>query len=149
MLNITSDFTQDEISNWIKEDLNSIIYEMGEVMFKAGCKVVDLARAKTKNEGGFGNITWNLRGSIGCLLLIDHNIPDEFIYFPPVSKGEEGRQKGIDYAREIALLVDDGAPVLIIVAGEEYAGYVQDMEDYDVIDGSTKRFDSLLKQILS
>jgi len=149
MFSITPGFSQGDLAKWINEDVDAIIYDMGEAMFKAGCKVVDLARAKTKAEGGFGNITWNLRGSIGCLLLINHRIPDEFIYFPSLGKGEEGRQKGIDYAREIALLVDDGDPLLIIVAGEEYAGYVQDMHDYDVIDGSTKLFDSLLKKVVS
>lgn len=148
MFSITADFTPDDLSKWIKEDFDSVIYDMGKAMFQTGCKVVDLARAKTKSEGGFGNITWNLRGSIGCVLLINHKIPDEFIYFPTVSKGEEGRQKGIDYAREIALLVDDGDPVLIMVAGEEYAGYVEAMEDYDVISGSVMRFDSLLKSVL-
>jgi len=148
MFSITADFSDDELEKTILEDVNIIISEMADRMFQAGKKVVDLARSKTKSEGGFGNITWNLRGSIGCVLLINHEIPEEYIYFPPVSKGGEGVKKGIDYAREIALLVDDGDPVLIMVAGEEYAGYVEALDDYDVISGSVMKFDSLLKSVL-
>lgn len=132
----------------INESLNFQIRHVAEEMFEAGKKVVELARQKTRSEGSFNNITWNLRGSIGCVLLIDHELPSEFIYFPSVSQGEEGRIKGINFAKEIALLVDDGDPTLIFVAGEDYAGFVEAREDYDVITGSSYKFDKLFRELL-
>ncbi|RLJ80204.1 hypothetical protein [Pedobacter alluvionis] len=88
---LSNDFLESELKKWMSDDVNSVIYDMAKALFKTGCKVIDLARAKTKSEGGFGDIVWNLRGSIGCLLVINHHIPDEFIYSPSVSKGSEGR----------------------------------------------------------
>lgn len=140
-------FQKQNSKKWIQDDVNSIIYEMATKMFRTGIQVIDLARAKTKDDGGFVNITWNLRRSIGCLLVINYHIPYEFIYFPPISKESNGRQKGIEFAREIAQLVDDGEPARIMVAGMDYASYVQTVER-DVLEDSTLLFVSLLKQVL-
>lgn len=148
MISFRANFNPSDLQKMFNDDLQNILDEFAQKMFDAGKKVVDLARQQTKAEGGFGNITWNLRGSIGCALLINHELPEEYIYFPPLSQGEEGRQKGIAFAKEIALLVDDGDIILIMVAGEEYAAYVEAMEDYDVLSGSAMQFDSLLRSVI-
>jgi|GEM_PF-1574983 len=149
MILLTADFSQADLEKDIRDSFESIVDDIAQNLFEAGCRAVDLARAKTKSEGGFGNITYNLRGSIGCVLVLNHSIADEHIYFPPLTAGEDGRQDGISYAREIALLVDEGEPVLIFCAGMFYAGYVEGLEDYDVITGSSKKLDSLFKALLN
>lgn len=143
-----ADFNFSDLENDIRESLDFQIRSVADALFEAGKKAVDRARLQTRSEGGFGNITWNLRGSIGCVLLIDHELPSEYIYFPPVSNGEEGRKIGEDYAREIALLVADGEPTLILVAGMDYAGYVEARDGYDVITGSSLQIDKLFKSLL-
>jgi hypothetical protein len=131
---IEADFTAQDLENWIQDDLNEWFDELAAELLRVGRGLVDEARAKTKSEGGFGNITWNLRSSIGCAVVRNHTIRAEEIYFPQIAKGDEGHKTGIAYAREIALLIDDGDIYLLFVAGMDYASFVQAREGTDVIE---------------
>lgn len=124
-LDITADFSFSDLDQWINEDLNNWFDAQANAMFIKGKELVDKARAKTREDGGFGNITWNLRSSIGCVLVKNHIILPEYIYFPQIGKGDRGHVTGVNYAREIATLEDDGDIYLIFVAGMEYASLVQ------------------------
>ncbi|WP_169305033.1 hypothetical protein [Pedobacter cryotolerans] len=148
MSNFTPDFSINDLFNHIDDGLQSIIDEAAEQLFNAGKKVVDMARARTRADNGFGNITWELRNSIGCLLVNNNQILDEHIYFPPLAQGIEGTKIGISYAREIALLVSDGSPVLIFVAGMDYAAFVESTER-DVISMSSLSFGKIFKQLIN
>jgi hypothetical protein len=147
MFSITSDFNLDDLDKFIDGKVNNWIEGIGDKMFEAGKQVVDRARAQTKSEGGFGNITWNLRSSIGCVLVHNHDIADEHVYFPEIGQGDEGHKTGIAWARELALLMDDGDTFLIFVAGMEYAKILED-NDIDVISGSWDKFDKQFKALL-
>ena len=133
----------------IENDINGFIEDMQDHIFEsrkaAGISFVDKARARTKSEGGFGNITWNLRASIACVVVKDHQIA--FRYSPPISNAPEGNQKGIAHAEEIALLVDDGGMTLVVVAGMDYAAAVEG-KDLDVISGSSLQFEKEFKALL-
>jgi hypothetical protein len=150
MLNITADFNlkalNSHLENFIEDKKNNLV----EILKKAGEEAVDRSRAKAKTGpftgGGFGNITWNLRGSIGYVIVKDHQIIDR--YFPPLPDGDQGTAKGIKYAEEIALLLDDGDIMLIVVAGEEYAYFVE-AKGYDVISGSEAHMESELRTALT
>ena len=148
MFSIEQDFEDDFLDNLINSDVEEIINELAETMFETGKRLVDRARAKTKTEGGFGNITWNLRASIGCVLANNSQILDQHVYFPTIPESSNGQIEGENFAREIALLVDEGEPVLIFVAGMEYAIFVES-KGRDVIRLSGELFDSTFKQLLA
>lgn len=150
MLNITADFKLNDLNNHLDKFIEDAKNNLVEVLKKVGASAVDRARSKVKTGpftgGGFGNITWNLRGSIGYVIVKDHQIIDR--YFPPLPDGDQGTTRGIKYAEEIALLLDDGDIILIVVAGEEYAYFVE-AKGYDVISGSEAHMESELRTALT
>jgi hypothetical protein len=146
-ITIEANFNMKDIEDYINETVNHWIDDIADSMFEAGKIVVDKARAQTKAEGGFGNITYNLRSSIGCVVVSNHQILDKHIYFPKIGKGDEGHKQGIAYAREIALLLDDGDVFIVVVAGMEYASFLED-NGHDVISGSCESFKKLFRALL-
>jgi hypothetical protein len=148
MIRIERNFNMKDIEDYINDTFNGWVEDIADTMFESGKIIVDLARAKTKAEGGFGNITWRLRASIGCVVVSNHQIQDKHVYFPSIGKGEEGRIKGIALAREVALLVDDGETYIILVAGEDYASILEDNR-IDVVSGSWSKFDKQFRQLLN
>ena len=124
MFSVEAEINLDAIAGMITGGVDSWIDDTIEDIFGVGKKLVDDARAKTKEENGFGNITWNLRGSIGCGIIYEGSIKKT--YFPPINGGTVGEQVGLSYLQEIAVLVDEpGQVILLFVAGMEYASFVQ------------------------
>ena len=146
MLSIEANFTIKDLEKDFKNFTEAIKNDLADKLYETLKILVDKARAKTRAENGFGNITWNLRASIGGVIVKDHRIVHR--YFPPIPLGVEGNLKGIGYAEEIALLLDDGDLMLIMVAGMEYARYVEARER-DVISGSSLYFDQEFKRLLA
>lgn len=124
MFKIQADFNLNDLNAIVNGVVDGWVEELIERYKAAGIRFVDKARAQTKEEGGFGNVTWNLRSSIGCLIAYNNQILLE--YFPPIKGGTDGEKIGSMYAREIALLVNEPDTVfLIVVAGMEYASLVE------------------------
>lgn len=146
MLKITADFNLNDLNRDLDKFIEDAQKKFVEVLKKVGKQAIDRSREKTKLQGGFGNITWNLRGSIGYVIVKDHQIIDK--YFPPLPDGDFGTIEGIKYAKEIALLLDDGDIMLIVVAGMEYAFFVE-TKGYDVISGSSAHMESELRTELN
>jgi hypothetical protein len=147
MFSLTQNFKISDIENDIKSFIDSMQADIVNALKGTLIELVDRARAKTKSEGGFGNITWNLRSSIGGVIVADHAIIET--YFPPIGKGEVGRSKGIAYAQELALLSDSGEITIVIVAGEDYAYLVESRDDTDVISGSSLRFEKTFLSLMN
>lgn len=146
MLSIEANFTIKELEKDFNKFTEAIKNDLAGKLFETLKILVDKARRKTKAEKGFGNITWNLRASIGGVIVKDHRIVHR--YFPPIPLGVEGNLKGIAYAEEIALLLDDGDIMLIMVAGMDYAKHVECTER-DVITGSSLYFEQEFKRLLA
>ena len=146
MLNITADFKLNDLNNHLDKFIEDAKNNLVEILKTVGRKAVDRSREKTKVQGGFGNITWNLRGSIGYVIVKDHEIIDR--YFPPLPDGDQGTTEGIKYAEEVALMLDDGDIMLVVVAGMEYAYFVE-AKGYDVISGSSAHMESELRTALN
>lgn len=146
MIKIEQEFNQRDIENDFLEFADHAELEIVSAMKKAGQLVVDSARQKTRESGGFANITFNLRASIGYVIS-DPNGQVIDVYFPSIGKGEEGRLKGIEYGHELATMFNDGDYMLFIIAGMEYAALVEARSD--VISGSLgllqKEIESLLR----
>jgi hypothetical protein len=124
MFNIQANFNEKDIEAYIKAETEAWLRSLLEPFRITGRDLVDKARAKTKSENGFGNITWNLRSSIGYLLIYNGEVVET--YFPTLEGGSEGSSTGENYAREIAALINSHEGIqLVIVAGMEYATLVE------------------------
>jgi hypothetical protein len=145
MFKIVAEFSDADLQALIESDSNAWFSSLMEVYRQKGKLAVDRARAKTKDDGGFGNITWNLRGSIGMCIVQQGQIIET--YFPPIGKGDEGTKIGTETAQRLATYgagKDD--IVMYIVAGMNYASFVQSV-DRDVIKGSTLIFEEEVKAL--
>lgn len=149
MIDITADFSDKDLEDWINADAQEWFNELTETMRAVGKKCVDRARAKAKpEEGAFGNITWNLRSSIGYVLVYERKVIEA--YFPVLKSGSLGSQTGENYAREIALLINEGDSIeLVIVAGMDYASIVQEAKGFDVIAVSTALFEAEVTKLMA
>lgn len=99
--------------------------------------------ARTKAD--FTDRTGNLRSSIGYVILKNGQVVDS--NFEDSSQGTDkatGKAKGFDYA--MANVEANIGYVLIVVAGMEYAVYVESM-GYDVITGSSMTAEDELKEL--
>jgi len=109
--------------------------------YKIAC-IKMVQRAKQTNT--YKDQTHKLRSSIGCVIYYDGK--EVYNYFESTGgeKGGEGVQQGLAYAGTIAGQQGDKIIVSVIVAGAEYALYVE-AKGYDVLTGSTRQFADDLK----
>lgn len=147
MITITADFDLDAAFAYIDQEEALWIESMMESYREAGRNFVANARRKTRPGGSFYNWTWNLRSSIGYLLLNDGKVIES--YFPTLQTGAEGSVTGDAFAREISNEGNefDTGVGLILVAGMDYAKFVQS-KGYDVIGGSEPGFIAEVKTML-
>lgn len=143
-IKVTANFNLAGIAKEMEREIAAYKAEKIQAYIDAATVWMERAREKTKQQGGFGNITFNLRSSIGFLLL--DNGREIAIEFEAVANGEDGVKKGMDYARELAGGYPEGI-VLICVAGMEYAAAVES-KGYDVITGSSLYIEEDLAQLL-
>ena len=91
-----------------------------------GMQCVTLARSL----GNYQDRTGNLRNSIGYLIQKDGVVIDTF--FQAVGGGTLGKDTGETYAKDVGKNYPNGY-ALIVVAGMEYAGYVEDVHNLPVL----------------
>jgi len=114
---------------------NAILYRLELV----GWEFVKMAREKTASNGGFNDVTGNLRSSIG-FAIIDHGKINTENYD---GKGSLGKQEAKNFIRTLKGDFEDGY-ALIVVAGMGYAAAVES-RGKDVITGSSIEAESILK----
>ncbi|RZJ91070.1 MAG: hypothetical protein EOO20_06240 [Chryseobacterium sp.] len=148
MFSLEPAFNFQQFDRELEENFNGLVAEIAQALFETGVKLVDLARMKTKSDGGFGNVTFDLRASIGCVLVLNSQISEDHIYFPQIAESSDGHTTGLNFAREVAFLVDEGEPVLVFSAGQEYA-FILESKGIDVITGSSLHFESEFKRLIN
>jgi len=142
MINITADFDLNDLNRIINSDVQDWLDELVDYYRKSGKLFVERAVAKAT----FNNITWNLRSSIGYLIIYNGQILES--YFINLKDGTEGQEVGREYAEFVARLIDEGEGLsMALVAGEEYAAFVE-AKGKDVIKGSTAYFETQIKALL-
>ena len=147
MLSITADFKIEDIQKDFMALEENIKQDIIRGLSNTLEQLVDRARAKTKDDYGFGNITWDLRSSIGGVIVAGGQIV--FRYFPTIGKGDNGHKTGNAFAEEIANLVNDHDEItLIFVAGMDYGRFVE-TQGHDVITGTSFYIEEYLKKNLS
>lgn len=116
-------------------------------------------KARLPHLGDWNDITGNLRSSIGYGVY-EHGKEQILSAFEVVRKGHEGKAKGIALVEELARKYSNTF-VLVVVAGMDYASYVEAKENRDVLASATldalskmdrymnKAIDKAIKQINS
>jgi len=140
-LKLTPKFKVTDLLKQVKDDIDRIENDILERFQMVGDEFVAMARSQPKPPG-FGDVTGNLRSSIGYIVFRDGKPAfDDFS-----GETEEGKQQGYDVAMEFEDLPQSGF-CLVVVAGMEYAAAVES-KGYDVISGSSLHAEKLLKESL-
>lgn len=113
----------DQWSDEIEEQVIRILTRVGEEFVKA-------AREMSKAQGGFGDVTGNLRSSIGYFILKDGEIVNQMIYLSSIGTD---KATGVATSKRIV----ESMPTfigyrLVGIAGMNYASYVES-KGYNVI----------------
>jgi hypothetical protein len=125
VITISADFNMADIEAYIREEEEAWYDEIIASLRTTGRTLVDKARAQTREDGGFGNITWNLRGSI-VMCLVDEEGKIFETYAPPITKGAHGTKIGKEMAEALAVYGRNAQEItMVFVAAENYATFVQ------------------------
>ena len=110
----------------IEQAITSRLQYIGETF-------VNNARNKNRSDGGFGDVTGNLRSSIGYIVLKDGKRVSENL--KQTAKGSEGVATAKKIFNELKVKFNKGF-VLIVIAGMDYAAALES-KNKDVITGSS------------
>lgn len=126
-----------EITDAVMREIPDVV----KVLQYVGEMCVNEARTK----GNYMDRTGNLRSSTGYIIVVGGEIVDDggfqVIQGTHTSKsgdvstfsGDEGAKKGREYAETLAATIEENQIALIVVAGMEYAKYVESKENYEVL----------------
>lgn len=149
MLKIKANWSEVDLRKYIDQEIEAYLGSVVETYIKAGKAMVDDARGRTKDasKSSFGNITWELRNSIGCVVY--RGSKKALGYFPVLSTGAQGSKDGEAYADLIASEYTNATDiVLIVVAGKEYAAAVQS-KGYNVIEATALGAEKILERFIN
>ena len=130
---ITCKTPMSEIQAYIKNSIERIDKVVIRNLQRLGEEAVIYARNRTGAESWYDQ-TGNLRSSVGYVIALDGEIVRTG-GFSQILDGAEGTEEGKQFANEMAA-ASSGRYVLIVVAGMNYASYVEEMENKDVLASS-------------
>ena len=125
MISLEATYKMDRVKSYIQKRVDQRIDGIVEYLRKQGVVYTTAARNKTLANRPYTNRTFNLVSSVGFAIVKDREIIES--YFPLLETGSEGKAKGEATAERFAK-EDAGSDelVLVLVAGEDYASFVQD-----------------------
>jgi hypothetical protein len=143
-MGIQSNFNMGAMRKYAESRIDDFTQAM-LMAYKDAC-VEMVKRAKQTNT--YTDQTHALRSSIGCI--INYKGKEWFNYFESAGgeKGSEGVAAGLNFARETVNQYSDKTIVAVVVAGMDYALYVES-KGFDVLTGSTRQFESDLQAGIS
>lgn len=137
-------WTEAQIDRYLKKFRDNADDISFEVLMQAGEYAVKIAR----EEGRYTNITGNLRSSIGYAVVNSGSITTKKTDRANVgTDGGKGVQEADKLITELARQYNNGL-VLIVVAGMEYAVYVEAMENKDVLTNAAFKGSAYLKSLI-
>jgi hypothetical protein len=121
---IKSNYQRGDAEKEFRKVQDEIDFEIIRAMSYAGEKFVKDARNMTKTQGGFGDVTGNLRSSIGYFILKDGEIikSDTKQVSGPKGDGGEGLATAIT---ELLFIENKTGFQLVGIAGMNYASAVE------------------------
>lgn len=118
----------DKWANKIENRVNQLVLR---AFMRLGEQCVARIRERPQ-ESSWYDQTGNLRSSIGYGVVHNGELVEQS-YFDTIAGGQEGSNAGNDYLESCVDDVRDAEWALIVVAGMEYATYVEDMDGKDVL----------------
>lgn len=145
---ITPKFTRRDMDVLFKDRLRRIDQAIVLSLCTLGEKCVNHARDLTPATGGFGDVTGNLRSSIGYVVYRNGSpVKIDFkLKSGPQGSGSVGYSAGQSLASEVAAKYPKGY-VLVVVAGMNYAVYVES-KGRDVLTSAEKIAETELPKML-
>ncbi len=113
------------VCNYLGSANEAVETACAEVYAEAGAYIVDSIRSGRMSD--WDDQTGNLRSSIGYVVCVKGRVV-KMSDFSIVREGAEGARKGRELAERLARELSSRDMALIIVAGEEYAVYVEAVE---------------------
>lgn len=132
--------TDAEIDRQLEEYVAQAKYIIARRLRRIGEEVVNEMRMK----GTYQDQTGNLRSSTGYVVVMDGKIV-EMSAFETVKQGADGSKQGKAFVKELASKFPTDT-VLIVVAGMDYAYYVQNKHERDVTISGELLANELLKK---
>ena len=142
-MGLKAKYTVNDISRYLQKVTDKVEKRIFNTLVYVGEWFVSEARSMTKSEGGFGDVTGNLRSSVGYFILKNGHIVHENT--AKIHGGTEGIAAAKNVLRDIKKIKGFQ---LIGVAGMNYAVYVE-AKGYNVISLQADMALVELKTILS
>lgn len=139
---ITPLFNISDVENQIADAIDEQKKVLTNTFIYVGKKCVNKARSLDT----YKDQTGNLRSSIGYIVLND-GVEISSSGFSTVKKGSEGKMLGKEFIKELAKQNSEGL-VLIVVAGMNYASYVEAM-GLDVLTSAELLAEKLIPEMLT
>lgn len=139
---------QNTFEQYLTERLEELKAQYIRGLIAAGIETVNYIRNRGAAESWMDQ-TGNLRSSVGFVIVDDGQV----IYqsgFETVKEGSEGSRIGKEFSSSLAEKVEQFKKglVLIVVAGMEYASYVEAMENKDVLVSSKPFANRIVKELI-
>lgn len=140
-MGIKANFTKNDIGRYLQKKLNAKRRALIDGLINIGEQAVNEARSNHRYE----NQTGNLQSSIGYCVL-DNGKPVLEPSFNVVKNGAQGAQEGREFLHSLISEHSSGL-ALIVVAGMEYAAYVE-AKNLNVLDSAEQLAERELKRML-
>lgn len=145
MIRLVPDMTPQEIDSLLKEQYDEMDRQTLEAFKRVLQRALEIQRAKMRADGGYNDDTGQLRSSTGGIIYRDGKVLFEDFKLAPYGTDktpglEEGRQKAFAELRE------SKGWGITIVAGMEYASWVETNHDLSVITVASKEIAKTLDQ---
>lgn len=136
---------KNEIRKQIEVASKEIQTEILEMLRYVGRTAVNIMRSNKAND--YTDRTGNLRSSCGYAIAFNGDVKS-ISNFETVNEGGDGSTQGKDLARKIAVENSQGQRyALILVAGMNYASYVQNLHGRDVIESASLEAEKLADEL--
>ena len=147
-MGITKKVVKNTFQQYVTERLEQLKSQYARGLIAAGIETVNYIRNRS-GEASWYDDTGNLRSSIGFVILDDGKI----IYqsgFETVKSGAEGSRIGKEFSEQVAQRTEQfkRGLVLLVVAGMEYAAYVEAMENKDVLASSKPYANRIVQEMI-
>ncbi|MEI6752351.1 MAG: hypothetical protein WCK78_04215 [Paludibacter sp.] len=138
---ITPEFSENDVQSYIDEQLAEQKKVLINTLIYVGKRCVNQARSLNT----YMDQTGNLRSSIGFLVLDNGSVVGSSS-FPTVKSGSEGKKTGQEFIKSLTAENSVGL-VLIVVAGMNYASYVEAM-GLDVLTSAELLAEQIIPEML-
>ena len=137
--------TPQEIDSLLKEQYDEMDRQTLEAFKRVLQRALEIQRAKMRADGGYNDDTGQLRSSTGGIIYRDGKVLHEDFKLAPYGTDktpglDEGRKKALDSMKETS------GWGIAVVAGMEYAGWVQNRHKLSVIASAQKEIEDSLEQ---